>query len=262
MRRDATVMGQFYPETTEELRGMCRRWSDDSIQLPEGFTPRAALLPHAGYIFSGKTAFRALSLLAPQRFERMVIIGPSHRHAFEGISTCRADRYESLDGDVRVDTEFTSQLTTELSLNQISLAHHEHSTEVQVPLLQFLAPALPIVEIVYGSRAERDLTALIENLYNSPDTGIIVSSDLSHYYSEGDAHALDEYVIDAVKRMDKHLLEHGEACGKAGISAVIQASLRRGLTSSIVEYCTSADSEYGESDRVVGYLSALFGEQS
>jgi len=260
MIREVTVKGKFYPANNSELVKMIESWKNQSVHKCAIVHPKAVIVPHAGYVFSGEVAWRALEALNPSQFSRIVIIGPSHRYPFSGVSVSDCKTYQSIDGDMKMDNEFADELRRNLSLSTYPRAHLEHSTEVQVPLLQKLAPNTPVVEIVYGQQADRELHLLLNYLMNCENTAIVVSSDLSHYHSESEAHVLDNHIVDAVSHLDMNRAAEGEACGFAGIQALVNSAKEFDMESSIIEYTTSAASPYGNRSEVVGYLSALFGE--
>lgn len=253
MRRSASVMGKFYPTTSHEMERFILQWRSEK-SIPGC---RAGIVPHAGYIFSGECAWRTLSKLDWTEFTRVVIIGPSHRLPFSGVSVFTGDTYETIGGEHPYDTAFAQSLVSDLNLKSIEQAHYEHSTEVQVPLIHTLQPQLPVVECVYGERAELKLETLIRHILLVPGTALLISSDLSHFYTEEEAKKLDDHIIEAVETCNVDELQKGEACGKPGIQALINYCHDEHKRLTTVDYRTSADSPMGDSGRVVGYLSAV-----
>ncbi len=258
MMRQTTVAGEFYPNSKKELAEMFEPWSISIPDIPDDFIPKAAIVPHAGYVYSGRTAFHALSLLDLSTFKRAVIIGPSHRWQFNGVSISPAETFCCPSGNMRMDTEFAEQLINRYNLHYEKYAHTEHSTEVQIPLIQYLEPEINIVEAVYGIHAERELKSVIDHILDTRDTALIISSDLSHYHPEDVAHRLDKNIVEAVDTLNPEKLSRGEACGMAGIRAVIQSVKDKNGESVIIEYTTSAKAGECNREHVVGYLSALF----
>lgn len=253
MIRKATVKGRFYPSSEAELEGLIEKW-EKVRTVPGG---RAAIVPHAGYVFSGECAWKGLCSLDWDEFERLVIVGPSHRFPFSGISVLKSDRYEVISGEHTCDTLFAEKIRETMNLSYIEQAHFEHSTEVQVPLIHKLAPTLPIIECIYGDRAELKLQLLFRHVLSAPRTALLVSSDLSHYYSEAEARIIDDHIIEAIETGDLDELQKGEACGMPGIRTLLAYSNETERRLATVDYRTSADSPMGESGRVVGYLSAI-----
>jgi AmmeMemoRadiSam system protein B len=253
MIRKMRVNGQFYPSTKDELDQMVNEWSESKVQIG----CRIAIVPHAGYVFSGESAWKAISKIDWSLLKRCIIIGPSHRVSFSGLSVSLADSYETLTSLHQMEKEFSQKIIDTHQLYSIEEAHHEHSTEVQVPLIDIVAPQIPIVEIVYGTGALSKLTELLISVINDKETGIIISSDLSHYYSEEVARKIDKSIVSGVKNLDLNEINRGEACGMEGIISLATAIKSVGGKIEVVDYRTSADSAYGESDRVVGYMSAV-----
>ncbi len=253
MIRKAAVKDRFYPGEVGVLESMILQWE----RLPVVENCSIAIVPHAGYQFSGECAWKALSQIDWKAYKRAVVIGPSHRVAFTGISVSTAERYETVGGFLTMDLAFSDRLIEEEYVTHVDAAHFEHSTEVQMPLIRRLNSRIPVVECVYGSGATANLIHLIKRLRRDNDTIVIISSDLSHYHNEEDAHMLDEHVLKGVTHLDLLELYRGEACGRPGIEALISVSTLLDENLSIVDYRTSGDSDFGDSDQVVGYLSAI-----
>lgn len=253
MRREASVMGKFYPAQSETLDTMIETWKREPTLLGG----RAAIVPHAGYVYSGECAWRALTRIDWTEMLRVVVIGPSHRFPFSGVSVFTGDEFTTVGGIHPSDAEFAKELIQELNINFIEQAHFEHSTEVQFPLIHTLAPHAKIIECVYGDRAGFKLEAIIAYIMQVPRTALLISSDLSHYNKDAEARILDEHIIEAIEYGDMCELEQGEACGKPGIRALINFCNEGAHRLQVVDYRTSADSKHGNSDSVVGYLSAI-----
>lgn len=253
MIRKAAVKDRFYPGEVGILESMILQWQKHAVI--EGCS--VAIVPHAGYQFSGECAWKALTQVDWKNYKRAVVIGPSHRVAFSGISVSTADEYETVGGFMPMDREFADSLIEEKYAFHIDAAHFEHSTEVQVPLIHRLNPLISIVECVYGSGATANLIHLIKRIRRDNDSIVIISTDLSHYHNEKEAHLLDEHIRKGITTLDLLELYRGEACGRPGIEALISVSTLRDETISVVDYRTSADSDFGDSEQVVGYLSAI-----
>ncbi len=261
--REAAVAGQFYPASPEEIRrmfGYFNEMLEKSIRDPKLLETktRAVIVPHAGYIFSGFTANVAHRLLGNSGVKRVVVIGPSHRVYLTGTSVSEYDLYETPLGDLPVDRSFATELIQKFGLSFIPDAHHEHSTEVQMPFIKAYLPDARVVELVYGDEDPKNLAPVIEWALGDPETGVVISTDLSHYYDIEKAKALDAICLDAVSKLDPSELHRGcEACGKIGVEAMLIAARNLGLEPLILDYRTSADAS-GDESQVVGYMSAAF----
>lgn len=264
--RDTAVCGQFYPANPDDIQAMLEHYNqildehskeNDVLQLK----PRAVIVPHAGYVYSGFTANIALRLLANSDAKRVVVIGPSHRVYLKGTSISDFDTYQTPLGAMYIDQALVKDLKERFDLGFIPEAHHEHSTEVQIPFVKTYTPDVSVVELVYGDESPGNLAKVIEYLLEDPETAVVISTDLSHYYDIKKANALDSICLDAVKTLSTAELHQGcEACGKIGVEAMLVVAKMRGFKSILLDYRTSADAS-GDESQVVGYMSAAFVEQ-
>ena len=264
IRKDA-VAGQFYPTSADEIEKMITHYNailDEHVDMQAllAMPARAVIVPHAGYVYSGFTANVAHRILGAQALERVVVIGPSHRVYLEGVSVAAYDTYETPLGVLQVDTALVSQLRREYDVQFAPDAHAEHSTEVQMPFIKHYLPDVSIVELVYGKEEPQHLSYIIDMLLQDPKTGVVISTDLSHYYDIEKAQRLDSICLDAVAKLDPLELHQGcEACGKIGVEAMILSARAEGLKPHILDYRTSADAS-GDKSQVVGYASVAFEE--
>jgi len=264
--RETAVAGQFYPADPNEIEAMFEHYNkilDEHIKDEDilHLKPRAVIVPHAGYVYSGFTANIALRLLGNSDSKRVVVIGPSHRVPLRGTSVSEYDSYETPLGTLPVDKELVNELKKRFGLTFIPEAHHEHSTEVQMPFIKTYEPDVSVVELVYGDEDPANLSKVIDYLLEDPKTAVVISTDLSHYYDIEKANRLDSVCLDAVKKLDESELHQGcEACGKIGVEAMLLSAKKRGLESILLDYRTSADAS-GDKSQVVGYMSAAFVEE-
>jgi len=257
MIRGEYFAGSFYPASKNEILSMFLEFNsklDDSLQNPEILqkNPTAVIVPHAGYVYSGinaNIAYRAIK----KESNKFFIIGPSHHYAFEGVSVGEFLEYATPLGVLQSDEE----LIKELNQPFIPQAHKEHSTEVQFPFIKYHFPEAKIVEAVYGRVDFLQITKLIISAIHL-GYKIIISTDLSHFYTLQEAKKKDNICMHAIKTLDINALNSGcEACGKIGVEGMIIAARELNLTPELLFYSTSADANNDE-NRVVGYLSAQF----
>jgi len=261
--RKCAVSGQFYPADANDILEMIDHWNavlDKHLTdkaMPD-IKPRAIIVPHAGYIYSGFTANIAFRLLANSSIRKVVVIGPSHRVYLKGTSIAKYDYYETPFGNLKIDNDLSEELSNKFNLSFVSNAHSEHSTEVQMPFIAHYLSDCSIVEMVYGSESSEELSRIIEHLLKDDQTAVVISSDLSHYYDIEKAKRLDSVCIEGIAKEDSKMLDNGcEACGKIGIQAMLMAAKQIGLKSKLLDYRTSADAS-GDESAVVGYTSAAF----
>ena len=266
--RETSVAGAFYPAECREIERYIAHFNRllDEADFKETsipILPRAIIVPHAGYVYSGFTANAAYRAVAAKRagIKRVVVIGPSHRVYINGASIALYGRYDSPCGTMAMDLPFSNALKEHFSfLHFAPEAHREHSTEVQVPFLQHYFPDAELVEIVYGDLDGRTLSGLIDRVFEEKETLVVISTDLSHFHTKQEAENLDSYCVRGMTDLDLSELEIGcEACGMIGVRAVIESANSAGLKSQVLDYRTSADAS-GDERSVVGYVSCMIGE--
>ena len=262
MKREASVKGAFYPESCVDVEYLMEQFDDilnkalaNSDVL--AIKPRAIISPHAGYVYSGLTASIAHRVLANSNPKRVIVIGPSHRVYLNGISGSFYDRYETPCGDLEIDREYLEALKEKFDIEFIPEAHHEHSTEVQMPFIKHYINDPKVVELVYGDINPINLSKICEYILNDKQNVIVISTDLSHYHSQKEANQLDSICLKGVEDLDIALLKSCEACGIIGVEAIVMAAKKMGLVSRILDYRTSADAS-GDESSVVGYMSVAF----
>jgi AmmeMemoRadiSam system protein B len=224
--------------------------------------PKALIVPHAGYIYSGPIAANAYALLAPARdtIKRVILLGPTHRVAVRGLAVPTAARFSTPLGSVDLDTEAIGRIR---SLPQVVVsddAHAlEHSLEVHVPFLQTVLADFTLVPLAVGHAAPGEVAEVIDALYGGPETLIVVSSDLSHYLAYAQAQRVDRETCDAILELRTDI-DHDQACGATPVAGLALAARRRRLAPELLDLRNSGDTA-GDKGRVVGYASFAFYEQ-
>jgi len=260
--RKAAVANQFYPANADSINEMISYYNKLLEKHIEDKTflklkSKAIIAPHAGYVYSGFTANIAYRIFTNSDLKRIVVIGPSHRVYLLGSSVGDFDCFETPFGNLKYDSVFAKELMQKFNLNFFPDAHYEHSTEVQMPFIKRYLD-VEVVEIVYGDENPANLVSIIEYVLKKDSMGVVISTDLSHFYDIDKAKELDDICIDAIAKQNPDRLHKGcEACGKIGVEAMIIAAKNLGLKPFILDYRTSADAS-GDRSRVVGYLSVAF----
>lgn len=223
-------------------------------------TPKALIVPHAGYRFSGPIAASAYRHLVSRRKEitRVVLLGPSHRVALSGLGASSAEAFETPLGRVPVDRDATK---LSLSLSQVSIddeAHaEEHSLEVQLPFLQILLESFSLVPFSVGDASGEDVAGVLEALWGGDETLIVVSSDLSHYLSYDEARARDADTTRAIEALQPDQLDWESACGRVPARGLLLIAKAKKLAVHTLDVRNSGDTQGGR-DRVVGYGAWAF----
>ena len=260
--RRPVVAGQFYPGSAAMLKEAVQGFLDDAT-LPEDLgRVRAVVAPHAGYIYSGPTAgyaFKALSTL-PQNAWTVFLLGPSHRVPFSGVALGVFSAFRTPLGDVPVDQSRLLDLQQRAPMYvALPQAHGpEHSLEVEVPFLQAVLPEFNLVPMLFGEvdplAVGDDLADVIED-----DDVIVVSSDLSHYHSDGQAKRLDRSLLESLLAGEMDQVSIGEACGRMPIVALMRIAEKKGWKPHVLDYRTSGDTA-GSKAEVVGYGAVAYTE--
>ncbi|MFP4333117.1 MAG: AmmeMemoRadiSam system protein B [Campylobacterales bacterium] len=257
MRRNSFFAGSFYPNSSSDIDALIREF-DKFSKAEKTNKIKALIAPHAGYIFSGYSANEAYRSIEPAEFERVVIIGPSHHHYFEKISVGEFDSVETPYGDIEFDKQLANRLRSIEGVTFESEAHKEHSTETQFSFVKKYLPKAKIVEIVYGQADIESIKKCVNMVLDEAKTLLIISTDLSHFYTLDEAKRLDSICLEAVKHLEASKIQTGcEACGAPGIYALLSAAKQKDLKPKLLDYRTSADAS-GDTNRVVGYMSAVF----
>jgi AmmeMemoRadiSam system radical SAM enzyme/AmmeMemoRadiSam system protein B len=260
--RDMSFAGSFYSANCTEIEKQFAHFDtmlqNSDFKAPTNIEPLAIIVPHAGYIYSGFTANVAYSIVKNLNPKRVLLIGPSHRVAFEGGSVAMFDRYTTVCGDIVIDKNYGTLLLKQFPFLNFNLdAHNEHSTETQSLFIKKTFPNSKIVEIVYGRVDYESIAKVIEFAFQDNDTFVVISTDLSHFYPQSKANQLDSICLEAIAKLDLTIWNKGcEACGRVGVKALIEVSKRKGLKSRLLDYRTSADVTKDDT-RVVGYTSAV-----
>lgn len=260
--REAAVAGQFYPGNSSELSTTIRELLEEA-PIQKGPPPKALIVPHAGYIYSGPVAAAAYARLQPYRqlYSRVVLLGPCHRVAVRGMALSGADVFRTPLGDVPVDKEAIALLDMP-AVKFIDAAHQfEHSLEVHLPFLQSAIRSFSLVPLVVGDVAPDTVARVIDDLWGGPETLIVISSDLSHYLTYDDARATDKTTCEWIENLQEQNIDHNSACGATPIRGLLIATKRRGMTVTTLDLRNSGDTA-GDKSRVVGYGAWIFSEEN
>lgn len=259
--REPAVAGTFYPASPRDLRASI----DAFLARGRGETasatvrPKAIIVPHAGYVYSGASAARAFGLLSPfgRTIRRAVVLGPAHRAYVEGIVWPGTAWLKTPLGAMEVDTgalELVPQVTPDARAHE-----REHSVEVELPFLQVVAPQAKVVPLAVGHASPEEVAAVLDALWGGPETVIVISSDLSHYLPYEIGREVDERTSSRIVALDAPL-DSDEACGAAGINGLLVLARKKNLRAELVDRRSSGDAGIGSRAEVVGYGAFAFYE--
>ena len=257
--RPAAVAGSFYPGSAQalgaELDELFGGVPDCAPRL--GF-PKALIVPHAGYMYSGPVAARAYDELAAARglVRRVVLLGPVHRVPVRGLAVPSADAFATPAGEVRIDRDALRSVQQLPQVVTSDAAHAlEHSLEVQLPFLQKVLGDFRLAPFAVGMASVAEVAQVIERLWGGRETLIVISTDLSHYHAYDEARRIDAATLARIAQLATDI-DHEEACGATPLNGMLAAAGRRALSIRQLAACNSGDTAGGKG-QVVGY--AAFG---
>ena len=264
--RKAAVAGTFYPGNSQALsdevgRMLADACAHDPHHPQTGVAPKALIVPHAGYVYSGSTAAGAYATLtaSAQTIRRVVLLGPVHRVPVRGLAAPGVEAFSTPLGEIAIDMDAIASLAHLPQVTVSSAAHAmEHSLEVQLPFLQVVLHNFKLVPLAVGDATAAEVAQVLTALWGGPETLILISSDLSHFLPYAKAQATDRETMDHILRLDGPL-NHTQACGATPINGLLLAARTHHLHAQLLSQCNSGDTA-GDRQRVVGYAAVAFTE--
>jgi AmmeMemoRadiSam system protein B/AmmeMemoRadiSam system protein A len=258
------VAGQFYPATASTLASDIRAllalgYAKVTRSHQETILPKALIVPHAGYVYSGRIAAMAYALLLPWRecIRRVVLLGPAHRLSIQGLAAPTVASFTTPLGAIPIDHSAINKAKQEANLQSNDAAHaQEHAIEVQLPFLQVLLNTFSLVPLLVGQASTQEVAQVLDSLWGGEETLIVISSDLSHYLTHEESAIKDRATVSDI--LSGYLLtSSAQACGAIPINGLLQIASRKALQPCLLDQCTSGDVTQDYS-RVVGYAALAF----
>ena len=255
--RQPAVAGSFYPADMQTLKASV----DELLRAAHTDTkaPRALIAPHAGYIYSGPVAAAAYACLSNRTtpFTRVVLLGPAHRVAFRGLAVSTAAAFVTPLGEIPLDRKSISELGALQQVHYLDEPHQsEHSLEVHLPFLQRILADFCLIPLVVGEATAEEVSEVLETLWKTPDTLVVVSSDLSHYHSYEAATRMDRETSEHIEKLEYESIGYEHACGRTPVSGLLYYAKSHGMKVTTLDLRNSGDTA-GPRDRVVGYGAYL-----
>jgi len=265
--REPVVSGQFYPSSKTTLTKQLQGFIDENARRKDAI---AAILPHAGIVYSGSVAGATVSRINHKK--TIIIIGPNHTGLGKPFSIMTEGKWKTPMGDVEIDSnlakginEISDYLEGDLTAHQ-----YEHSIEVELPFFQYFKNDFKIVPIIISSNEKQayekianDIVSVIKNMQKQHEVLIIASSDLTHYEPQQIAEKKDKEVINAIIELDEDRLLNKvkelniSMCGCAPTVITINIAKQLGAkTAKLIKYQTSGDTS-GDYSAVVGYAGII-----
>lgn len=255
--RAPAVAGMFYPADPRSLNAeLDELLGGVDTPAPRLGFPKALVVPHAGYIYSGPVAAHAYEELGAARgiVRRVVLLGPVHRVPVRGLAAPTVDAFTTPLGNITLDR---AALASARELPQVvasDLAHlQEHALEVQLPFLQRQLGEFALAPFAVGDASVAEVAQVIDRLWGGPETLIVISTDLSHYHPYPRACEIDRATVSRIASFATDL-HHEEACGATPLNGFLATALQRGLSIKLLAACNSGDTAGGKG-QVVGYSS-------
>jgi len=258
--RAPAVAGLFYPADPRQLARDVQ--SLLALAQPHGLNPKALIVPHAGYIYSGAIAATAYAMLKPiaAHIRRVVLLGPTHRVAVRGLALPGADAFDTPLGRVMLDAEAARSIAHLPQVTVSAQAHAlEHSLEVQLPFLQSVLTDFTLLPLAVGMATPEEVAEVLDTLWGGAETLIVISSDLSHFLPYATAQRVDRDTVQAILEL-RQPIDHDHACGGTPVSGLIVAARRHHLTPHLLDLRNSGDTA-GSHNQVVGYAALAFTEE-
>lgn len=257
--RPAAVAGSFYPDDPIVLRRAVADLLANAGAGAASPAPKALIVPHAGYVYSGAVAASAYAGLAGLRgrIRRVVLLGPTHRVAVRGLALPEVECFATPLGHVQLDREGMAALAGLPQVVRSAAAHQmEHSLEVQLPFLQQVLGDFELLPLAVGDATAAEVAEVLARVWGGDETLIVISSDLSHFLPDALARQVDGETVKAILALDPHL-NHEQACGATPVNGLLLAARRHGLHPLALDVRNSSDTA-GDPERVVGYAAFAF----
>ena len=255
--RAAAVAGMFYPADPRSLNAeLDELLAGIDPPAPRLGFPKALVVPHAGYIYSGPIAARAYEELGAARgiVRRVVLLGPVHRVPVRGLAIPTAEAFATPLGNIALDQAAFAAARELPQVAASDLAHlHEHALEVQLPFLQRQLGEFSLAPFAVGDATVAEVAQVIERLWGGPETLVVISTDLSHYQPYARACEIDRATVNRIASFATDL-DHHEACGATPLNGFLAAARERRLSIKLLAACNSGDTAGGKG-QVVGYSS-------
>jgi len=249
----------FYPDNPIALKQTLVGLLANAKATELSSAPKALIVPHAGYIYSGAVAASAYARLGELRgrIRRVVLLGPTHRVYVRGLALPEADRFATPLGEVQLDREGMQLLSALPQVSQSAAAHQmEHSLEVQLPFLQQVLGDFQLLPLAVGEATAAEVAEVLEKVWGGDETLIVISSDLSHFLPDALARKVDGETVNTILALNPHL-NHEQACGATPVNGLLLAARHHGLHPVALDVRNSSDTA-GDPERVVGYAAFAF----
>jgi MEMO1 family protein len=262
MLREPAVAGSFYEKDAPALK---KHLASYITEKPNKIKAKAIVVPHAGYIYSGRVAGEVYSSIEIP--DIIILLGPNHTGDGVPVSVMNTGEWRTPLGDVKINEPLANEILKNTKAAEKDTKAHarEHSLEVQLPFLQSLKKNFSFVPIIFGEydiKKLSDVASAIAAALKGKDALIVASTDLTHYEEAGLAKEKDMLVLQAIEKLDAEGLVKEVAandismCGWMPTYVAIKAAKLLGAKEGrLIKYMNSGDVS-GDYSSVVGYGGA------
>ena len=249
--KQSTVAGSFYPADDTELKNQIESFKENSKNTYT-VTTRAVIVPHAGYMYSGRLAYEGISQL-DKNIENLFIFAPAHKASFEGLALSDFEGWNTQFGDIEINQDLNRELQEKFNaqFNNIAL-ENEHSIEVQVPIIQQVFENVKIIPVLVGMEKPETVQNIIETYYSDTKNGFIISSDLSHYLNDIQAKKIDTLTAQMIEALNTENFAPQQACGMIGILGLCGFAKKNSYSLIRIDM-TNSSAATDDKSSVVGY---------
>lgn len=271
--REPAVSGTFYPSVSGELANMIDGFVKEARQSHDVEGAVSYVAPHAGYVYSGRTAAYAFAAMLGKRdiesIETFIVIGPNHTGYGKPIAVSMQDWKIPL-GVIQNDKELSSLIAKADGMEKDEEAHREeHSVEVQLPFIKQLFPDAKCCFICMGDQSIDTAVLLSDAITNAiKATGrkviVLASSDFNHYESRAATQRKDRPLFEQLEKMDLHRFyelkenSHESACGYGPVAVSLLFSKALGAKQGLMLDNRDSGDVTGDTSSVVDYASFAF----
>lgn len=256
--RKPAVANLFYTGNPIELEKQVDFFLDNSVDVSLDGTLKTLISPHAGFIYSGivaGSAYKQLRKLDQTKNWKVILLGPSHRYPLNGATVCAYDKFLTPLGEIKVSS-VTQELVQKLGFIPYADSQ-EHSLEVQLPFLQLTLKNFELIPIMLGRINVKSLATILTP-YMDENTILVISTDLSHFFTYEKAMEVDSICNTAIPKLDTEtMMKDGDACGIYGVLTSMFIAKDLGWKGHFLDYKNSGDTGSDKS-RVVGYGAYAF----
>ena len=249
--KEPSVAGSFYTDDAQALKAQIKSFAAKNKNKYE-YKTRAVIVPHAGLIYSGRLAYEGISQI-DGNVKNIFIFAPAHRVGFEGIALSSFDKWKTPLGEIAVNQDICGELIAKhnAKFNDNAIAP-EHAIEIEVPIIQSLFAEANIVPVLVGRCDFTVILDILNEYYQNPENGFVVSSDLSHFLSDAAAQKIDNQTATMIESGNLNGFRFEQACGAIGIAGLVTFANEKGFSLIRIDM-TNSSGTTGDRSSVVGY---------